>query len=59
MAEVSPMMTHEAGAGPKVKPTEMISPRAATALFCAFELAKEPAIPRAMRRMVLISEPQT
>jgi len=29
MAEVSPIMTHDAGAGPRVKRTETIKPREA------------------------------
>lgn len=57
MADVSPMMTHEAGAGPSVKPTEMIKPRAAWAKFDDSDTATDPAIPRQMSRMVLASEP--
>jgi hypothetical protein len=53
MAEVSPMMTQEAGAGPRVKRIEMRRPREACALEMAVLVASvegiDPAIPRAMR----------
>jgi hypothetical protein len=47
MADVSPIMTHEAGAGPNVKSTETIKPRDACANEAAVLLPTEAAIPRA------------
>jgi hypothetical protein len=58
MAEVSPIMTHEAGAGPKVNKTETMRPKDACARVAAFDVPQEAAIPRATRRMVLPAEPQ-
>jgi hypothetical protein len=58
MADVSPIMTHEAGAGPKVNNTETIRPREACARDDEVETATEPATPRATNRMVLAAEPQ-
>jgi hypothetical protein len=63
MAEVSPIITHEAGAGPKVNRTEMIRPKDACAREAAFAAevpwvtGTEAAMPRATRRMVLNPEP--
>jgi hypothetical protein len=59
MADVSPIMTHEAGAGPKVNKTETMRPKDACAREAAFETPTEPAIPRAIRKPTLMSEPQT
>jgi hypothetical protein len=53
------MMTHEAGAGPKVNKTETMRPKDACAKEAAVEMPTEPAIPRAIRKMTLIREPQT
>jgi len=47
MAEVSPMMTHEAGAGPKVNRTETMRPREACAKDDAVVAGTQAAIPRA------------
>ncbi len=58
MAEVSPMMTHEAGAGPKVNRTETMRPREACAKDDAVVAGTQAAIPRANRRMQLAAEPQ-
>jgi hypothetical protein len=58
------MMTHEAGAGPKVNKTEMIRPKDACAREAAVAAAvplvtgTEAATPRAISRMVLKPEPQ-
>ena len=53
------MITHEAGAGPKVNNTEMIRPRDACAREAAFDLPQEAAIPRQINKKVLKAEPQT
>jgi len=58
MADVSPMMTHEAGAGPKVKRTETMRPKDACAREAEFEMPTDPATPRATSRMTLMPEPQ-
>jgi len=58
MADVSPIMTHEAGAGPKVNRTETMRPKDACAREAAFDKPTEPATPRAMSRMTLMAEPQ-
>lgn len=59
MADVSPMMTHEAGAGPNVKRTETIKPRDACASLDGFALGLiDPAIPSATKRIVLAADPQ-
>jgi hypothetical protein len=58
MADVSPMMTHEAGAGPNVNRTETMRPKDACASVAAFETPQEAAIPRATSRIVLNAEPQ-
>ena len=58
MADVSPIMTHDAGAGPKVNRTEMIRPKEACAREAALDLPTEAATPRAMRRTTLKPEPQ-
>jgi hypothetical protein len=64
MADVSPIMTHEAGAGPKVNRTEMIRPKdacaseAAVAAGVPLVTGTEAATPRATSRMVLKPEPQ-
>jgi hypothetical protein len=59
MADVSPIMTHEAGAGPKVNKTEMMRPKEACARLDEVDTATEPAIPRTTRKPTLMSEPQT
>jgi hypothetical protein len=59
MADVSPIITHEAGAGPKVNKTETIRPKDACAREAAVDLPTEPAIPRATSRITLKPEPQT
>jgi hypothetical protein len=59
MAEVSPIMTHEAGAGPKVNKTDTMRPKDAWAREAAFDKPTEPAIPRATKKPTLMSEPQT
>jgi hypothetical protein len=51
-------MTHEAGAGPKVKKTEMMRPNDACALLSAFEVPTDAQIPRRISRKVLKAEPQ-
>lgn len=58
------MMTHEAGAGPRVKSTEMMRPRDAcakeAAVFAAsLETGTVAATPSIMSRKVLKAEPQT
>ncbi len=58
MADVSPIMTHDAGAGPNVNSTETINPRDACAREAFVDLPTEPAIPRQIRRNVLAAEPQ-
>jgi hypothetical protein len=64
MADVSPIMTHEAGAGPKVNRTEMIRPKDACAREDAVAAGvplvtwTEAATPRATSRRVLKPEPQ-
>ena len=52
-------MTHEAGAGPKVNKTETMRPSDACASEAAVEAPTEAAIPRAIRKPTLMSEPQT
>jgi hypothetical protein len=59
MADVSPMMTHEAGAGPNVNKTEMIRPKEACAFEAAIEIPTEPATPSATRKTTLMREPHT
>ncbi len=58
MADVSPIMTHEAGAAAKVNKTETMRPRDACALEAATDLPTEAAIPRAISRTRLTNEPQ-
>ena len=58
MADVSPIMTHEAGAGPKVNSTEMMRPKDACARLVAFDLPTDPAMPRQTSKRVLKAEPQ-
>jgi hypothetical protein len=58
MADVSPIMTHEAGAGPKVNRTEIMRPKDACAREASFDLPTEAATPRATSRTVLKPEPQ-
>jgi hypothetical protein len=58
MADVSPIMTHEAGAGPKVNRTEIMRPKDACAREAAFDLPTEAATPRATSRTTLKPEPQ-
>lgn len=59
MEDVSPMMTQEAGAGPRVNRTEMISPRDACAKEADLDTPTEAAIPRMNKKPQLIAEPQT
>lgn len=58
MDEVSPIMTHEAGAGPKVNRTEIMSPKDACARVDAVDVPTEAAIPSATSKIVLPAEPQ-
>jgi hypothetical protein len=64
MADVSPIMTHEAGAGPKVNRTEMIRPKEACAREDAvaagvpWVTGTEAATPSMISRKVLKAEPQ-
>jgi hypothetical protein len=64
MADVSPIMTHEAGAGPKVNRTEMIRPKdacareAAVAAGVFLVTGTEAATPSMTSRKVLKAEPQ-
>ena len=58
MADVSPIMTHEAGAGPNVNKTETIRPRDACARLDGVDLPTEAAIPRQINRKVFTAEPQ-
>jgi len=59
MDDVSPIMTHDAGAGPKQNRTDTMSPREACAREDAFDSLKEAAIPRQTSKRVLKAEPQT
>lgn len=58
MDEVSPMMTHEAGAGPRQKRTETIRPRDAWASEAEFDSPTDAAMPRAIKRTQLKPDPQ-
>lgn len=65
MADVSPMIAYETGAGPKVNRTETMRPKEACAKEAAFREAKldfdvvqDAATPRATSRTVLTAEPQ-
>jgi len=58
IADVSPMITHEAGAGPRVNSTETIRPSDACARDAASDMPKQAAIPRAKSRTVLTADPQ-
>lgn len=64
MEEVSPIMTQEAGAGPRVNSTEMMRPRDACArdaavLAASLVTGTEAATPSMINRNVLNAEPQT
>ena len=59
MDDVSPMMTQEAGAGPKQNSTETMRPSDACAWVAAVPPPTEAAIPRATKNPQLIKEPQT
>jgi hypothetical protein len=64
MADVSPMTTHDAGAGPRVNSTEIMSPRDACAREAAVFAASlvtgtEAATPNMINRNVLNADPQT
>ena len=57
MDDVSPIMTQEAGAGPRQNRTETIRPRDAVASDAEFEKGTEPAIPMATKTIQLKAEP--
>ena len=58
MADVSPIMTHEAGAGPRVKRTETMRPRDACAREAEVDCPNDAAIPIATRTTMFMAEPQ-
>jgi hypothetical protein len=59
IAEVSPIIAYETGAGPRVKRTDTIRPREACANEDALDFSTVPAIPRARRNITLTREPHT
>jgi hypothetical protein len=64
MEDVSPMMTHEAGAGPRVKSTEIMRPRDACAreaavFAAALDTGTVAATPSMISRKVLKADPHT
>ena len=56
--EVSPIITHEAGAGPRVNKTDTMRPREACARDAAVETPNDAAIPRHTSNTALNPEPQ-
>jgi hypothetical protein len=58
MAEVSPITTHEAGAGPDLNNTEIMRPKDACAREAGVDLPIETATPSAISRTTLKNEPQ-
>jgi hypothetical protein len=58
MAEVSPITTHEAGAGPNVNNTEIMRPMDTCAREAAVDLPTDAVTPSAISRTRLKNEPQ-